>query len=166
METCRDCGQMKMHGNWTPSEDPILDLIKTTMDNKNIKKYTIEEIKGDPYRVFYAIHVQLPEPDIEFEIRIKHILCEKCSKKRGGYYEAKVQLRGNIPEEWEDAVQDARIEKIRGGFDLYFFSITQAMLFAKSFGKKHKAEKKESRKLYTVKDGKKIYKTTILLRFV
>ena len=174
IQICKDCGIRKRKNIWARNED---DAIKRSIIEKMILKngklidLDFEKIKGDRYRSYYDVNFLLEYKGITFkkktqiEIRIKYMICDECSRKRSGYYEAILQMRGNIPEKWEKEITEARMEKVKTGFDLYFSDFSKARGAAKNFIKKYGAEHKESKKLHTVKDGKRLYRFTILLRF-
>jgi nonsense-mediated mRNA decay protein 3 len=174
IQVCKDCGARKRKNSWIRDEQ---DMIRSSIiENVVLKKgklvdLTFEKVKGDRYKGCYNVNFLLEHRGIEFEkkeqveIRIKHSLCDECSRKRSGYYEAIVQIRGNIPERWEEEIREARVGEVKTGFDLYFLSLSDAREAAKKLIRKYGGEHKESKKLHTVKDGKRIYKFTILLRF-
>jgi NMD protein affecting ribosome stability and mRNA decay len=174
IQVCKDCGARKRKNSWIRNEQNMIR--SSIIENVVLKKgklvdLTFEKVKGDRYKSCYNVNFLLEHRGIEFEkkeqvdIRIKYSLCDECSRKRSGYYEAIVQIRGNIPERWEEEIREARVGEVKTGFNLYFLSLSDAREAAKKLIKKYGGEHKESKKLHTVKDGKRIYKFTILLRF-
>ncbi|OYT41913.1 MAG: hypothetical protein B6U78_02430 [Candidatus Aenigmarchaeota archaeon ex4484_224] len=114
---------------------------------------------------------------IELNLRIKEFVCPICQRKLGKEFNSIVQLRGKnlekIVEEIKKIVEKkkrkdsfiSKIEKVKNGYDLYFFSKSIAKQVVNYLRRKYKVEIKFSRKLYGLKNGKKFYKDTIAVRF-
>jgi nonsense-mediated mRNA decay protein 3 len=111
-------------------------------------------------------------------LMIKNVVCPDCSKRAGGYYEANVQLRAEqidkplselhtqlnrIYEKDKHAfiVEEAAVT---GGFDVKLGSAKAAKTLGAYFKAHHKAEIKETATLVGRKDGKDIYRKTVLIR--
>lgn len=175
IEYCKECGVMKKGKNWQEEEDPLLSAVRSEMSllpaEATLNDIEIREIGGDPYLKLFEITVNISAFGVDVtrrrtaEIRIHRSLCPSCGKKHGGYYEAKLQLRGKIPDNWEDSITEAYAEETGGGIDLYFPSLAEEKNSVKRLLSVRSAERKESKKLHTVKDGKNVYKYTTLLRF-
>ncbi|MDY6986334.1 MAG: NMD3-related protein [Candidatus Thermoplasmatota archaeon] len=176
LEVCRDCGARKKGNLWVEEEDkdPLKDVILENLTferSAQLEEIDVKSIKGDPYLQLFEVSVILNAFGIEIkrekkiEVKVKYALCPSCGKKHGGYYEAKLQLRGKIPDGWEDYITEAYAEDVKGGIDLYFPSLSEEKEVVKKIRDLKSAEKKESKKLHTAKDGKRIYKYTTLLRF-
>jgi len=111
--------------------------------------------------------------------------CDKCLQKRSKYYEAIIQLRTckqlgkqessielekllqsieNILKSKQSKASITKIVTLKKGFDVYITSYKTGMALAKQFAKQKHFEVKTSKKLHTYKDGKRIYKFSILLR--
>jgi NMD protein affecting ribosome stability and mRNA decay len=94
------------------------------------------------------------------------------------YYESTIQLRGNIPSNILDFIHRHmknsplrdqktfyRFEEVKGGLDMFVGSKAAANRLVEQMKKQLKAEIKRSYKLYTMKEGKKIYRDAISVRF-
>lgn len=130
---------------------------------------------------------------IEFErslstiVRLKRGSCTECSKQQGRYYEAILQVRGparSLPERTEEDIQstvNARVatlrkgsrevfvsktERVKGGLDFYFSTVSSAKSIAKELQDTMCAEYKESSSLWGRRDGKDIYRMTFLIRLL
>jgi len=107
------------------------------------------------------------------KIEIKKYLCETCGKVRGGYYEAVIQLRSDDFKKIEKTLNAldkkkknrgmiTKIEKNKNGVDIYF---TPKKILG--YLMKNVPEAKEVKKSYTLatkKDGKDLYRNTVLVR--
>jgi len=174
IEICRDCGARKKGNIWVQDEgkERIKNVILENLEESAyLKEIDVKNIKGDPYLQLFAVSMVLDAFGIEIRrekkvgVKIKYTLCPSCGKKHGGYYEAKLQLRGKIPDKWEDCITEAYAEDVKGGIDLYFPSLSEEREAVKKMLALKSAEQKESKKLHTVRDGKSVYKYTTLLRF-
>jgi nonsense-mediated mRNA decay protein 3 len=170
---CKDCGVRMKRKNWVNEEDHIREAVEENLKVKDavIRKMDLSLLSGDEYAQNWEVRAvmdsfgQKIERMVEIKVRIRYVLCPSCARKRGGYYEAKLQLRGRIPEDWEKNVTEAYAEDVTGGIDLYFSSLADERAVVKKFTSMRNVEVKESKKLHTVKNGKAIYKYTTLLRF-
>ena len=97
-------------------------------------------------------------------------------KMKSGYYEAKLQLRGNIPANTLEFIDRQvgksrdknafyRIERMKNGIDVFVGSKYVAKRVAEQMKKQLKAELKKSYKLHTRRDSKNIYRNVISVRF-
>ncbi|MBU5557542.1 MAG: NMD3-related protein [Candidatus Aenigmatarchaeota archaeon] len=111
-------------------------------------------------------------------INFNCVVCPDCSRALGGYYEAVLQLRGDISEnvikyfEREAAkisAVDARafysVKDVKEGFDVRIGSASAASKLARLLKEKYGAELKKSYKLVGRKSGKDIYRMFISVRF-
>ncbi len=114
----------------------------------------------------------------EDEIKVIEFLggtCDVCSRIHGGYYEGKIQLRGtkSFIEEAENKIIQmierikhplafiSKINYLKEGTDIYIGTKTLINKIKKAFTHH---ETKVSKELYGVKDGKKVYRVTLLIR--
>ncbi len=107
--------------------------------------------------------------DDEIEIKTKYALCNTCRKVRGGYYEAIVQLRGIKSESLLYALRGyakangtfiSKVETEAAGYNAYVGDKKIAAAFF-SF---YRLKPERSYTLYGMKNGKKLYRNTYLLR--
>lgn len=166
---CRRCGKMKLAGKW-------LDY-----NVHAIEDYVASKCRGEFDKVMYDLesgmvifHVRRGGSFVKVEkpyaVEFHDTTCKLCNKKTGGYYQAIIQLRGNpkrIPK-YEKILQRlisqksfiSRSEKKKEGTDLYVgdskvaFQVLQMLKL--HFG--------VSRKLAGLERGKRIYRTTLVVR--
>jgi nonsense-mediated mRNA decay protein 3 len=170
---CNRCKKINEKNKWKEAEiDEILkDKIKIL--GKNVK---IRFEKNDNVKVhakgFLEGSKEVKEEVHEVKIRIRKRLCSVCFKKSGKYYESIVQIRGSLTDDDMDSIDDIvlerggfyRLEDTKGGYDFYVSDKSLARKIAEFFRKKYKVDIKKSFKLFTRKEGKDIYRDTILLR--
>lgn len=124
----------------------------------------------------------------EIPVRIKRIACDRCSRIAGKYFEATVQVRGSSSrplskKEAEECkgiagsisdsgykngdplsfIQD--IKEVKGGIDIVLGSTQLGRHIARAIIDRFGGRPNESSKLIGKKDGRDIYRTTILVRF-
>ncbi len=111
-------------------------------------------------------------------LAITNVVCPDCSKRAGGYYEAVVQLRAESIDKFLSEIHSElnRIFKkdkhafiveeraLKGGVDLKLGSAKAAKALGTYFKGHHKAEIKETATLVGRKDGKDVYRITVLIR--
>ncbi len=113
----------------------------------------------------------------EIPLKTKKITCRICSRQSGNYYEGIIQLRGDITQEVIDSIDDCvteeifndkrvfyKAKKVKVGLDLYMSDKYITKRISDLLKKKYKAKVKKTYKLITKKEGKDIYKATVLVK--
>ncbi len=162
---CPVCKRWLSKGLWKDFESAVKDAMKTkgklidfhVFDNTN--NFTAE------YSVDYTGHVF--SGTIKTKPLIQSKLCDDCSKERGGYYEAVIQLRGGWARAFEYSrwVATSKIDMRKEGPDLYVMKFSEGNKLVAFLKKKFKPEVKESSSQAGMKEGKHISRKTIMLRF-
>ncbi|MEM3245136.1 MAG: NMD3-related protein [Candidatus Micrarchaeaceae archaeon] len=105
----------------------------------------------------------------EIKVKVKTGLCNICRRVKAGYYEAIVQLRGGNAKAMLDAIEGyieangtfiSKIEGVGDGYDIYIGD----KKIASAFFSAYKLKPERSYTLYGMKNGKKLYRNTYLLR--
>lgn len=193
---CKECLRYKKKGRWIGLGDDIRSVLKKASSDA-IKKYPIlikgasTEIKVEnirqiknSYEVSCKVFIKGKVFGVEnlwaefVKINACLEICDICSKKKSGYYEAILQVRGKEAEGVKNKIElliasqakkdkksyVLRTQVLREGVDYYIGSARIARKVASSLRAEYKGTIKESRKLIGMNDGKRIYRTTILLR--
>ncbi|RME79040.1 MAG: hypothetical protein D6769_03425 [Methanobacteriota archaeon] len=171
VEHCRGCNKYRFGGKWNIA------------GRREVERYLASRIKGefkvalvDLYKKEATIVVDAKNGDVEytmpFAVAVEETLCKECSKRRGSYYEGILQLRGNenkvekIAREFKKLVLKKTFitneEEMHGGYNIYVGS-SRAMLEA--IAKLGIKDYKLSRTLHTAKQGKRVYRITVSVRF-
>ncbi len=170
---CSKCDRIKEKNKWKDIE--IDEFLKNKIEilGKNVE---IKIEKNDILKIyakgFLKDSKKIKEEIHEVKFKIEYEICPLCSKKYRNYYEAIIQIRGNITSDDINSIDDIvlmkkgfyRIEKVKGGYDLFISNKYLAEKIANFLRKKYKTEIKRSYKLVTSKEGKDIYKNIILVR--
>ena len=167
---CNKCKKIKQKNDWNDVE--IEDLIKNNIKvlGNNVK---IEVIGNKIFASGSLKNSKKFKEEETHEINIKtvKVLCTECSRRLGGYYEAIMQLRDNIPEEVLNFIDKEikeksfyRIDYVKGGLNLYIGNKNIANQIADKIKRIYNLEVKKSFKLYTKKEGKDIYKSVFSVK--
>ena len=118
-------------------------------------------------------------------VRVRRASCTECSKQKGSYFEAIIQVRGDsraldadgmegiqrIVHARIDAIRaDARevfisrAERVKGGLDFYISTIQSARIVARELQELYSAEYGESPSLWGRKGGQEVHRVTFLVR--
>lgn len=175
IKICKNCGKTEKYNIDKLDEMGIIKIIKNNMKiNGKLENIGIRKEGGKIIiKVFgFLKNKVFVEETLETKIIIKEILCETCGKVKGGYYEAVIQLRGdkdkieNTLEVLENMIRKrgvmTKIEEKKEGVNVYF---TPKKILGYLI--KNLPETKEIKRSYTLatkKDGKDLYRNTVLVR--
>ncbi len=164
--------------------DDLIALVVGSTIEKELKpsgkiEAEVEEIK-EREKGTYHVKVRVGQEIMDLVLKIRRVKCERCRYLLGGYYEATIQLRGDASfvDEMVDLckkiVEKERrmdkksfitdVENVKGGTDVKIGSKRVAKKIVRHAKKYKPVITKYSKKLKTVKDGKKIYRYTFLIR--
>jgi nonsense-mediated mRNA decay protein 3 len=117
---------------------------------------------------------------LETRVRLKSGSCRDCSRQRGSYFEAIVQLRARKRQPSEEEVDEtleladnivsssssfiSKVDYVKGGVDLYMGKVSDGRALAALLSNKYGARTGETKSQAGRKDGKDIYRTTFLVR--
>jgi len=184
---CTTCQKYLFKGQWTafPSPDQAVKSVVKDVLKTNIKKLggdIKQEIKITGRGKRFEATVTLSKDSLVLEkpttIEIKRTICPDCGRASSGYYEAVLQVRGEFPENIVEKItrfvsncEDqrafiSRVEKVRGGLDVYLGSKKVGEKARREFGRKcvevKKSFKTVSKDRQTSKETRRFY---YLLRF-
>lgn len=195
--TCAHCSSMSLDGRWQDvgsvregAEAAIASAVAIPR-GASVKEMSIELSEKDErnmdVRARFVVAVEGHEfvRDLSTILRLKRGSCDQCSKQKGSYYEAVLQVRGDersmnkdAEREIERMVRDrvaamrkssrgafiSKIERVKGGLDFYFSTAKAAGAVAREIQDTRCAEYKESSSLWGRRDGEEVYRMTYLVR--
>jgi len=186
---CSRCGDpysdFKEHFIDEIVNNEVSKSLKHNFENPNIKIRVLEKNqKGRTLNAEVEVTLKSMVNDQEYSrtintvVEIREILCERCSKKAGGYYEAIVQVRTEsldpVLKEINEVLsrllekdKNAFITELseeKGGINIKLGSSKAASALGSYFKSQHNAQIKESVSLVGRKEGKNVYRKTILIR--
>jgi len=195
---CPHCGSRQKGKGWVQSDFENIELVVKEVISENAK--THDEVEDFNISVNLNLEDEnnilvnvVSEAEVgewkgaeehAVRFRIKPQVCPECSRQQGGYWEAKVQLRGadkglNLEEEERamDIVDSlfaskekdrgaflTKVERMHGGLDFYIGSNSMGKLVSKELASAFGGSVKESHKLVGRKDGKDVYRKTYSVR--
>ena len=182
-ELCKFCGKVRKGKLWRPLSKKILE--KALMKNRVRELgFDVNDVKVINYvldsktrklsincEVSFSLDGKEFKKSLVENVKIKLGICRDCNIRRTKYYEAIVQIRGVSDLEMENILaripskEISRVEKVRGGWDIYFFYSREAKKVARKLAKNN-FKLKISPKLVGRKDGKNLYRLSISLRKV
>jgi len=184
-------GEVEKRGLLNIARDEITGRISAPQPGR-MEGLDIESVGKDEYLMGFIIRARVEvcgeiiDKDGTASVKIRRALCDSCSRARGNYYEAVLQLRADgrklQPEEIErcvDIIYEAiDMQRLRGdmnsfvsavqtlkeGTDFYIGSSKVARRIANVIERSSGAETLETSSLAGRKDGKEIYRISISIR--
>ncbi len=177
---CPVCGSFRVGGAWREVglEEAVMEEVRRVLDPRYSLLGGEVEVEGSRVKLRLTLGVYGKEAvwEGERELRIVKEVCERCSRRAGGYYEAVIQLRGgHVEEAAEMAVREVeshpsrmafvtKVERVRGGIDVYVGDRAAARRAARAVREAYGGEYKESSSLYGRRDGRELRRSTYLVR--
>lgn len=190
---CGECLRYLRRGRWLASRGDLEEAVKLAVENAleevlagveaAEKDYVLGEVMGaSPKKrlVGYELRVTSVYEGLEHSmvkkgrVEVSLALCDDCVRKRGGYYEAVLQLRGEVLEgeartELDSVLHEFRgfisgFREVKGGVDVYMISLGAARRAARALMDRLGGEMRESPRLVGRKNGRELYRVSISLR--
>jgi nonsense-mediated mRNA decay protein 3 len=191
---CRECLRYRRKGRWLASRGDLRHAVelaaRDALENmlagvealrKDYSLGEVETLSSKKCRMGYVLRVTCLYKGLEHSevkrgrVEVSLALCDDCSRKRGGYYEAVLQLRreegldrevkaelDNVLHEFRGFVSNLR--EVKKGADVYMASLGAARKAARALMDRLGGEMKESPKLVGRKNGRELYRMSISLR--
>lgn len=178
---CRECGRLYLGEKDFHTLDYAIEHFFKGFKFKELYSVTYRVSKD---KIHATLHIKInslgKQEEKEIELRHPLVVCKICNMKFSGYFNAILQLRGNInidrvSKEIERKVDElkksdkmafvSRTVKKRGSIDYHFGSKSVADNVARFLKSRYNAKTKITRTLYGMKEGKKVYRDTILVSF-
>lgn len=163
---CRDCGAYRFGKRWSESLHGLNDEIALSLKNK---KLGIPKVRISDDMDYVRVEYESMDKIYKIPLRVKQSLCDICSRKLSGYYEAIIQLRGGyVNDKFIDKLLRnlekntfiSKIVKLKEGIDVYCGDKKAVSSVLSSM----KLKPKISHTLYGINKGRKVYRTTFLLK--
>ncbi len=160
IKQCKKCGRLFFSGKWQ-SKQKLNSFLKSKVKGSDVKRVEIED---NMYKIYIT-----DDAFVKRKIPIIFVpsICDTCSKISGGYYEAIVQLRDKGLRYYNRLLKLLNkrtfISKIddSNGYDIYVGSSKELFSILSYLKIKHY---NVSKKLYGLKEGKRVYRITIVIR--
>ena len=190
MISCKSCFSLKVPGDWLEFDDldsAVIHFATSSIEwNKDAKEQKVKtNLKQlDPHRFRLAIDCSGSFQEVSLtkilnlETNVKFQVCQNCSRKAGGYYEAILQVRTKRKRVLDHAVDYVynSIElapseifmteegPVRGGFDFQLSSTEKGRSIARELMVKYGGQVTETNKLVGRKDGRDLLRHTFGVR--
>ncbi len=169
-QRCSRCGRVRLKGNWIEwNEAKVEGDVAAKFKGEFLRAtYSLPDQEatffvGDK-REMYPLKMQVP-------VAILKVICQQCSRQSSGYFEAIIQLRGKpssikrftrlFKKILAKKTFLSKEEEKKEGVDLYVGNSREVVALLSELGMRAQI----SRKLAGQRQGKRLYRTTFLLRF-
>ncbi|QLH74914.1 MAG: hypothetical protein HPY73_05295 [Methanomassiliicoccales archaeon] len=197
---CHHCGEYGIDGRWVAhldhehaAEDAAMRAVEVLKDT-SIEEMSASVVAADSAN--FKVHIDVTvdhkrlvvEEELDTIVRLKSSVCDRCSKIKGSYFEAILQIRSRdrkLLEKEIDEILD-RVDKLvreaatenrevfvskvdrmvggSGGADVYISSNSVGKIISREIADQYGAEIKDTAKLLTQKEGRDVYRVTYLVR--
>lgn len=177
--TCSVCGRMKKKGQWIEAYS-IEDQLGEAFSKFNEGLEMDLQYWEDEEDFMVRVHMQEDELYDAEDVRVEWLTdqCRDCSKFQGGFYKAKIQLRGENVEKVSDQIVDkaaeltnqnrkdflSNVEKMDGGLDFYLSTEKMNQKILSMLRDKYKPEIERSYELVGERDGQRVYRNVVSVR--
>jgi nonsense-mediated mRNA decay protein 3 len=181
VKQCKICGKFFTDRHFNSLEAAVESFLESVLEQKEIFSASYR-IDGNKVILTLKLRKNNLEKTEQKTINLlaKKIICQACSMKQSGYFQATLQVRApenllqNIRNEIESQINHLNqydklafvsdFQKTKNGFDFFIGSKNAAEQIAGALKLKYKANIKITRKLSGSIKGKKIYRETIFVR--
>lgn len=176
VKMCGKCMRKMDRNKWREIDlcDIIREKIRVIGESVSLRVESEDDDVGRIYARGFLEGMREPKEEVhELTLKIRKVTCPTCGKSSGFYFETTIQIRGGtLTDEDFDNINDItrnregfyRLEYAKGGCDMKVSSKSLGKKIAEYVVKKYKIDKKLSFKLVTKKDGRDLYRDTVLLR--
>lgn len=166
---CRDCGMIKVSGVFVPeSRENMERLLASSYKPFSVK--LVHSSNGIARMLIRDERQEGLEVEQNAHLKVERVLCEEDSRKRGGYYEAVVQLRGEkekvsglaaLLQRYleKNGAFVAKVEEKEHGVDVFASDKKVAFAFISARHLKWKS----SFELHGEKRGRRLYRNTYFI---
>ena len=194
---CAHCSSFLIGERWTEmnsvkdAADSLLRSSLSTPEGVAVAAFDVALDERDERTFEATVTLELVVGGHQFRrqlmstVRVRRASCTECSKQKGSYFEAIIQVRGDsraldadgmegiqrIVHARIDAIRaDARevfisrAERVKGGLDFYISTIQSARIVARELQELYSAEYGESPSLWGRKGGQEVHRVTFLVR--
>ena len=174
IQLCPNCGRVRKQSDWIEYNNNVLSeilqaKIKSPFDFSLKANFSFEKkfLVASAEMVFIVDGASIFQKKT-LSIPLEKKLCEECGRISGQYHEAIIQLRGNRQQIERIAVRIERLlqnnivkaEEKKEGINFLVLSKRKAFEALSKLGVRYSL----AHKLVGVKEGKRVFKTTILIR--
>lgn len=184
VERCSHCGRLRNGMDWVDVEgdrEVIAEALEMEIETGTVEAVSFDDT-GEGYSLTLLVEDEVSgetfQQELGLELNVENVQCGPCAKFEGGYFEYKIQLRGENLEEVLEKVMDralevtekdredfvSNVEERDGGYDLYVSSRDMAEELLKVVRERYDMEEKRSKELVGQEEGEKVYRSVVSAR--
>ncbi len=176
---CTVCGRMRKGRNWIEAYSIEDQLAETFSDMVEGLEFELQYWEEDE-EFYVRVHMRDEALEDHGDVKIDWVneQCPDCSRFQGGFYKAKIQLRGENLEEASDFIVDkaaeltnrnrkdflSNIEQNSHGIDFYLSTEAMNKKILSELRQAFDPEIKRSYELIGEKDGQRVYRNVVSVR--
>ncbi len=179
IETCSVCGRMKEKGEWIEAytiEDQLAEAFSDIAENYHLELQYWEEDE----EFFVRLHISEGELKDFADVKVEWTedQCPDCSRFQGGFYKAKIQLRGQNIQDIADEITDkaaeltnrnrsdflSNMEQRDGGIDFYLSTEKMNKKILSMLRENYNPDIERSYELVGERDGQRVYRNVVSVR--
>ena len=181
---CSVCGSYRIQNVWKKFESDeklVFDVLRQYED-EDVKMSASFNKRGEVYDVEVLMEEDKKGRKVrqvaETRLVPEKKQCMKCSKYHGGYFEAILQIRGDVSNDMLGELMDSaaevteedrndfisNVEEIHGGFDVYVSSKKMLRSLLEDLKNEFRVEEKWSKELVGQEEGEEVYRTVVSAR--
>lgn len=181
IETCSVCGRMKKKGEWVEAytvEDQLAETFSDIAESFELELQYWEEDEEFYVRLHIADGNLQDNEDVKVEWLQDQ--CPDCSRFQGGFYKAKIQLRGENVQDIADDITDkaaeltnrnradflSNLEHRDGGIDFYLSTEKMNKKILSMLRENYRPEIERSYELVGERDGQRVYRNVVSVRLL
>ena len=182
IKVCSVCGRMKHHGMWR-EEYTIQEQLGLKFSDFSEEDVRMElQFWEEEDEEYMSVRVHSFRDDIhdEKDVRavFREVQCSECARFNGGFFKAKIQLRGNDLEPVSDAIVDkaaeltnenrkdflSNVEQSEGGYDFFLSTEPMNKKILGMLRDRFDPDIKRSYELIGEENGEEVYRNVVSVR--
>lgn len=178
--TCTVCGRMRHSGNWIEAysiEDQLAEAFSDLTEDLKIELQYWEN-DDEEFKVRVHLYDRQIKDHEDVDVEWVEEQCPDCARFQGGFYKAKIQLRGEDLEPISDNIVDkaaeltnenrsdflSNVEKVDNGLDFYLSTENMNKKILSMLRDKYDPEIERSYELVGEDDGQRVYRNVVSVR--
>lgn len=183
-DQCSVCGNYKIKNVWKgfESDEKLVFDVLGQYEKEDVEMGASFKRQGEVYNVKVVMEENINGERIrqvkEVQLVPEKKQCRKCSRFHGGYFEAILQIRGDVTENIFGEMMEfagrktsedrsnfvSNVEEIHGGYDVYVSSMNMLRSILQFLKERLKVEEEWSKELVGQKEGQEVYRTVVSAR--
>jgi len=182
IKVCSVCGRMKHHGKWreeyTIQEQMGLAFSDYSEEDIRMELQFWEDEETEETKIRVHTFKDKIKSSQDTKIVFKEVQCQDCARFNGGFFKAKIQLRGNNLKPIGDAIVDkaaeitnenrksflSNVDKVDGGYDYYLSTEPMNKKILGMLRDRFEPDIERSYELVGEENGEEVYRNVVSVR--